>query len=168
MPDPGPDRPVPDSAPGAPLPARVGAHGGGRLRTGNPGCRGGRGRPSSLLRHRCQESFADRIQFLEDVADGKVVDWALSAGEAVEMPARIKERIQAVELIARYAGLEKIVLETVEVGAETGEAVMARAMQAMGRLLLTAPQAQRLALLQSLAEPVPGPDYEMVPATGEQ
>jgi hypothetical protein len=47
-------------------------HGGGLLRVGNPGNKGGTGRPPSEIRQRCRGSFYDRIRILEEIADGVV------------------------------------------------------------------------------------------------
>lgn len=46
---------------------------GGALQVGNPGNRGGLGVPTSLIRERLRGSYADRLEFLSEVVDGKVM-----------------------------------------------------------------------------------------------
>lgn len=70
------------------------AHG-GVLRRGGTN-KGGTGRPSSVIQKRCQGSFKKRIPILEDIADGKV------AG------ALVSDRMKAVDLLGKYAGLQKV------------------------------------------------------------
>ena len=66
-------------------------HGGAILAGGQPGNRGGPGRPPSAIRLRCLESFESRIVVAEEIADNR--------------DERPRDRLAALELLARYAGL---------------------------------------------------------------
>lgn len=68
-------------------PTRPGKHG-GRLLTGNPGNKGGTGRPPDAIRATCRDSFDTRIATLEQIADDTNADPAL--------------RIRAIEALAKY------------------------------------------------------------------
>jgi hypothetical protein len=65
---------------------------GGALKVGNPGNRGGTGRPPSEIRQRLRGAFEDRIPILEDIADSAT--------------ASASDRMKAVDLMAKY-GLGK-------------------------------------------------------------
>lgn len=70
---------------------RAQPHGGALLPGGQPGNRGGSGRPPSAVRLRCLDSFEARITVAEEIAD--------NSGE------RPRDRLAALDLLARYAGL---------------------------------------------------------------
>lgn len=74
---------------------------------GKPGNKGGTGRPPSWLREKCQ-SIIDRdklVEFLADVAAGRVNDHKVIDGEIVEIPASLHDRREcAIELIDRGFG----------------------------------------------------------------
>ena len=72
---------------------------GGRLKTGNPGNHGGR--PPSAVRAACLRAFDERIPVLCQLAD----DERLSA----------KERLQALEVLAKHAGLAQLDYDPVRV-----------------------------------------------------
>ena len=57
-----------------PSPTVVPQEHGGALRQGNPGNRGGIGRPKSLVRQRCRDSFDERIPVLEKIVDGVPIE----------------------------------------------------------------------------------------------
>ena len=61
---------------------------GGALRVGNPGNRGGPGRPPSALRARLRGSLDERVGVLEQIADDE--------------SASHRDRIKAVDVLARY------------------------------------------------------------------
>lgn len=67
---------------------------GGRLKRGNPGNRGGSGRPPSEVRAKCLGSFAKRIKIAEQIADSKESSNA--------------DRLKALDLLAKYGGLMKV------------------------------------------------------------
>lgn len=104
---------------------------GGTLISGNPGNKGGSGRPPSFLRDQLRGSYADRMKFLDRVIDGEVMQRAeipLAAvlphvvcpncGEGGQAPkdlselltlnfdarvsASVKDRISALEHQAKY------------------------------------------------------------------
>lgn len=64
------------------------AHGGAILQGGNPGNKGGPGRPPSALRERMRGSLEERLKVLEEIAD--------------DSDSRPADRIRAVEVLARY------------------------------------------------------------------
>lgn len=61
---------------------------GGRLKRGNPGNVGSQGRPPSVVRARCRESFYDRINRLEGIADSS--------------DAEHRDVIRAIDTLGRY------------------------------------------------------------------
>lgn len=63
------------------------------LNIGNPGNKGG-GRLKSKIREACAESFKKRIPILEKIAD--------------DTEEQSKTRIQAIEVIGKYGGLQQI------------------------------------------------------------
>ena len=68
-------------------------HGRGALRTGgNPGNKGGTGRPPSKVRTKCRDSFEERLPFLEGVVDNE--------------DERTSDRIKAHELSATAGTME--------------------------------------------------------------
>lgn len=74
--------------------AMVPGNNGGRLLAGGkPGNRGGSGRPASALRALIGESFRERWAIAEEIAEGGVLD---------------RDRLKAVDLLHRWAGLDKI------------------------------------------------------------
>lgn len=88
---------VPDFVPG---------RNGGRLRRGNPGNKGGRGMPSKV-REACLRSFAARVKILRKIAD--------------DTESSQRDRLAAMELLGKYAGLQKI-----EHTGEDGDAILVR------------------------------------------
>lgn len=70
------------------LPDRIPSHGGGRLRTGNPGHVGAGGRPPSAIRASMRESLDKRLHIAEQIAEDE--------------DANPTERLKALELLARY------------------------------------------------------------------
>lgn len=112
-------------------------HGGALLPGGKKGNKGGKGggRPPSVIRDICRESFASRIKFLERVADGKVKQEISTREGIVKIGASVADRVRAVDTLGRYAGIEKI---TVEADPEretlSGEQVLRRILPIMERL----------------------------------
>ena len=72
---------------------------GGALRVGNPGNRGGPGRPPSALRERLRGSLDERVAVLEEIADNP--------------DASDRDRIKAVDILGKY-GLGTVREVTVE------------------------------------------------------
>ena len=71
---------------------------GGRLNAGGtPGNKGGTGVPPSAIRAYCRGSFAVRIPILEDIAAG-------------EYEATPRDRIKAMDILAKYGGVDKLAL----------------------------------------------------------
>jgi hypothetical protein len=120
------------------VPARRGNRGGGALKTGNPGNKGG-GRLPSAIRETCRGSFDNRIKVLESIADGEPIERisvslasvvghmkcpkcsaALVPNDAAETflttiqakgSARAGDRIRATEALGKY-GLGDMQIET--------------------------------------------------------
>jgi len=93
-------------------------HGGALLSGGVKGNRGGSGRPSKAIREenaavreKCRELFSERLEILESIADNTET--------------KDPDRIKALEVLARYGGVDKIAL-TVE---EQPEEVLTPAQQ---------------------------------------
>ena len=79
---------------------------GGYLQVGNPGNRGGPGRPRDRVRLASLLSFEKRIPVLEQIADGQCVERVKVVGGdgapvEVERSAAVSERIRAVEVLGR-------------------------------------------------------------------
>ena len=75
----------------------VPAHGRGALRTGgNPGNKGGTGRPPSKIRTKCRDAFEDRLPFLQGIVDDE--------------DERTSDRIKAHDLLGKYGGVDKLTL----------------------------------------------------------
>lgn len=128
------------------------ARNGGQFRTGNPGNKGGTGRPPSAFLKALKEHLppmraaeivgkiaaGDILEHLGDAKDGKPI-----IGET-----RNADRMRAVEFWAdRVEGKTTQAVDmTVNQGSqasETGEAVKLRVLAMIGRALLTAPIAER-------------------------
>lgn len=62
------------------------------LNVGNPGNKGGPGRPKSEIRARLADSFHQRIPILEEIADNP----------------EHHERLKAVDMMAKYSGLAQM------------------------------------------------------------
>lgn len=74
-------------------PALVPQPHGGALQRGNPGNRGGTGRPPSAIREQMRGSFEERIAVLEEIADSPAV-----------APA---DRLRAVDILGKHAMKEE-------------------------------------------------------------
>lgn len=70
---------------------------GALLAGGKPGNKGGTGPPPSAIRAYCRGSFAVRIPILEDIAAG-------------EYKATPRDRIKAMDVLAKYGGVDKLAL----------------------------------------------------------
>ena len=86
-------------------------HGGALLSSGVKGNRGGSGRPSKTIREetaavreKCRELFSERLEILEGIADNTQTKDA--------------DRIRALEILARFGGVDKIALTVDELPAE--------------------------------------------------
>ncbi len=79
------------------------------------GAREGSGRPSDWLREKCGEIIKKKklIEFLGDVAAGEDVEQQINQnGEVLNVPASVKDRLKAYELLAdRWAGKPTQALE---------------------------------------------------------
>jgi len=69
-------------------PSRTPKTGRGRLRTGNPGNRGGPGRPPDAIRRACRKSFDERLKLLRRFADDVKLDPSI--------------RMKAIETLGKY------------------------------------------------------------------
>jgi hypothetical protein len=67
---------------------------GGTLRRGNPGNKGGSGRPPAEIRQRCADGFYRHISKAEQILNAK------DASNA--------DKIRALDVLGKYAGLQKI------------------------------------------------------------
>ena len=89
-------------------------HGGALKSGGTPGNKGGTGRPPSAIREHCRGSFAERVKVLETIADGEVIEKMLVEGSDGEIEvmksARVTDRLKAIELLAKYGGVDKLAL----------------------------------------------------------
>lgn len=112
---------------------------GGFLQVGNPGNKGGMGQPASYIRARCREAFAQRIGFLERLADGKI------------KRAATVDRVRAMDMLGKYGALQVITVDPPDRPEEAGELMMARVLTMVGRALLSAPAATRTEMLGRLA-----------------
>lgn len=77
---------------------------GKRFEKGNSGGPGGAqpnaGRPPDWLRQECQKHAPKLIEFLANVANGKDVEQAVGAeGEVISVPAAVRDRIKATEIL---------------------------------------------------------------------
>lgn len=68
------------------------------LNVGNPGNRGGTGRPKSAIREKCAGSFEQRIKVAEEILDDP------SSTNA--------DKIRALDLLGKYAGLQQTDITT--------------------------------------------------------
>lgn len=75
-------------------------HGGELLKGGKKGNRGGSGRPSNLIRQRCADSIDTRIAIAEAIADDATL--------------RPSDRLAALSLIAKFAGLDVLAYDPYE------------------------------------------------------
>ena len=91
---------------------------GGALSPGNPGNKGnknatGRVPEHSHLRTHCRGSFAERIPVLEAVADGTPLSMTIvkdGESQTIQISATIKERVQAIETLGKYGGVDKLAI----------------------------------------------------------
>jgi hypothetical protein len=87
---------------------------GAPLVPGNPGNRGGKkgrsGRPSNVIREACAKAFDQRIKILKRIADGEAIQRVRVGDNEAEMvvSADVPDRIKAIDLLGKYAGLQKI------------------------------------------------------------
>ena len=116
-------------------------HGGFLKSGGNPGNKGGTGRPPTILRDRLEGSFSDRVGVLEAIADGEPVEHfeasflsilphvkcphcesPMEAGDPAaaamlsipaKRSARPVDRIKAIDTIGKYGPGTKVELTTV-------------------------------------------------------
>ncbi len=92
-------------------------HGGALLSGGKRGGTPGTGRPPSALRERLRGSFEDRIQILEEIADGEITlrltqkcehcgkepsQPAPTVEEVLKIVPPITDRLRALDLMAKY------------------------------------------------------------------
>ncbi len=117
---------------------------------GVPGNAGG-GRPKEVLRRRCREEIETRggIEFVGRVMDGTETDAVtLTVGsgkdahtEVVQVPAKIRDRLYAFELLADrgYGKPEQAVQIEDERPRRTGEEIMAHILELLPRVIATLP-----------------------------
>lgn len=101
---PAPSTPV---APLAPQPH------GGALRIGNPGNKGGTGRPASVIREALRYDFEKRRRKLREIADNKPV--RDKDGKLGDRPYSTADQLKALDLMAKYG-----MGQPVEVGGPDG------------------------------------------------
>ena len=91
-------------------------HGGALKKGGMPGNKGNpqsSGIVPSAIRQHCRGSFAERVSILEDIADGNPMPMTKVVGDEVielEISATIKDRTQAIDLLGKYGGVDKLSL----------------------------------------------------------
>jgi hypothetical protein len=84
------------------------SHGGAIRQGGNPGNKGGPGRPPSAIRAALRQSFEERVKVLESIADGEVVFKLRSDGEKpsaadlTKVIPSVADRLKAMDLLAKY------------------------------------------------------------------
>lgn len=86
------------------------AHGGALFTGGNPGNKGGTGRPPSAIREQLRGSFAERIAVLERFADGAMPLTGKCAKCGHEelatianvLPVEASDRLRAIDMLAKY------------------------------------------------------------------
>ena len=86
---------------------------GALLSGGVPGHKGGGGRPPSAIREHCRGSFAERVAILEMIADGEPLPMTKRVGDditQIEVSAAIRERTQAIDLLGKYGGVDKLAI----------------------------------------------------------
>ena len=99
---------------------------GAPLTPGNPGNSGGKkgrsGRPPSIIRQACAKAFDKRIKYLMAVVDGETGPYLQhkdgqimldDAGRPIRCGADVADRLKAMDLLGKYAGLQKIETEHV-------------------------------------------------------
>ena len=77
---------------------------------------GGPGAMPSAIREYCRGAFAKRVPVLEAIADGQPLKFVkIQDGTRVEaeITASVKERVQAIDILAKYGGVDKLAI-TVE------------------------------------------------------
>ena len=92
-------------------------HGGALKSGGTSGNRGGSGRPPSAIREHCRGSFAQRVAILEAIADGEPLPMTKIDGDeeiTIQVSAAIRERTQAIDMLGKYGGVDKLALTTDE------------------------------------------------------
>ncbi len=88
-------------------------HGGALKSGGTPGNKGGTGRPPSAIREHCRGSFAERVAILEAIADGEPLPMTKIDGDetiTIQVSAAIRERTQAIDMLGKYGGVDKLAL----------------------------------------------------------
>jgi hypothetical protein len=83
-----------DNSVGKTVPGRNG----GRLKVGNPGNKGGTGRPPAVIRQRCAETFDRFLVKAEAILKSKTASHG--------------DKLKALDLLGKYGGLQKIENET--------------------------------------------------------
>lgn len=125
-------------------------HGGALMVGGVPGNAGG-GRPKEVLRRRCRDEIETRggIEFVGRVMDGtetEAVTVTIGSGkdahtEVVRVPAKIRDRLYAAELLLDrgYGKPDQGLTIEDERPRPPGEEVMARIMELLPRIIATLP-----------------------------
>ena len=88
-------------------------HGGALLRGGVVGHKGGRGQQPHAIREHCRGSFAQRVAILEAIADGEPLPMTKIDGDettTIQVSAAIRERTQAIDMLGKYGGVDKLAL----------------------------------------------------------
>lgn len=111
-------------------------HGGALAAGGTPGNAGGLGATPSAIRELCRGSFKERVPILERIADGVLTQEIQTKLGPVLVTPSFKERANAIDILGKYAGLEKITVESVPSAPESLDAVKERALAMLGRLAL--------------------------------
>ncbi len=108
-----------------------------------------------MIRDAYRLELMDQLPNLKAIADGTALVPVMTKLGPIDMPPDHGDRVRAIATIGKFAAVEKLTIETPPPSSqdtETGEQVMQRVTAMMGRALLAAPQAARLAVIRQLEE----------------
>jgi hypothetical protein len=72
----------------------------------------GKGPPPASVRARCSQSFWDRVELLERIADGvEMQDVVTKLGDIEQVGPSIRDRMTALGMLGKYGGLEKLTID---------------------------------------------------------
>ncbi len=130
-------------------------HGGALLPGGVHGHKGGRGKPRSKVRQAAALAFEERLPILSEIADGRgYVDLTercpkcghegekLTANAIKAAIPSPSDRTRALDVLGKYGGVDKLELTDEEQPRESGQAMMARVLEAVPNMLAMVPGAR--------------------------